>query len=111
MEEYDRGTRKFTLLLYLHIFDFKNNFEDRAGFLTYDEFLVLAELILKNYELLPDKGETHVGKYKLKRKLGSGSSGTVWLALNVASNEKKALKVINKSQAQDMNRVDVEIKV
>lgn len=79
--------------------------------MTYDEFLVLAELILKNYELLPDRGETHVGKYKLKRKLGSGSSGTVWLAVNTTTNEKKAIKVIKKSEVHDMNRVDVEIKV
>lgn len=88
MEEYDTGS---------------------TGFLTYDEFMVLADLIMKNYQVLSDSGETYVGRYHLKRKLGSGSSSVVWLAVDQEKKQKKAVKVIPKGDVADMSRVDVEI--
>jgi Ca2+-binding EF-hand superfamily protein len=81
------------------------------GFLTRDEFMVLADLILKNYELMPDSGENHVGKYILKRKLGHGASGVVWLAFDSETKVQVAIKVIHKGDVSDMARVDCEIKV
>eukprot|EP01117_Protostelium_nocturnum_P013427 TRINITY_DN5007_c0_g1_i1.p1 TRINITY_DN5007_c0_g1~~TRINITY_DN5007_c0_g1_i1.p1 ORF type:complete len:859 (-),score=265.14 TRINITY_DN5007_c0_g1_i1:108-2684(-) len=80
------------------------------GFLTRDEFMVLADLILKNYELMPDSGENHIGKYILKRKLGTGASGVVWLAIDSETKAHRAIKMIHKGDVSDMSRVDCEIK-
>lgn len=82
----------------------------QSGFLTRDEFFVLADLILRNYELRCDYGENYVGKYKLKRKIGEGASGVVWLAFNTETKAYKAIKAMKKGDVSDMSRVDVEIK-
>lgn len=47
----------------------------------------------------------------MKRKLGTGSSGTVWLAINTENHQKKAIKCVKKTSITDMTQVDVEIKV
>jgi serine/threonine protein kinase len=54
----------------------------------------------------------HVGKYDLLRKLGSGSSGVVRLAIDRTSptKRKKAIKIIPKGNVSNMSRIDTEIK-
>ncbi|PRP84078.1 SNF-related serine/threonine-protein kinase [Planoprotostelium fungivorum] len=81
------------------------------GVLNREEFMVLADLILKNYELLPD-GETqnHIGKYVLRRKLGTGAYGVVYMAVDEDTKAHRAIKMLNKGDVSDMSRVDQEIK-
>jgi len=52
-----------------------------------------------------------IGRYELKRKLGSGANSIVRLAINMETGEKKAIKVIKRGDVSDMSRVDVELKV
>jgi len=81
------------------------------GVLNREEFMVLADLILKNYELMPDSGaENHVGKYVLRRKLGVGAYGVVYLGIDHETKAHRAIKMLNKGDVSDMTRVDQEIK-
>lgn len=52
-----------------------------------------------------------IGRYELKRKLGSGANSVVRLAIDIKTGEKKAIKVIKRGDVSDMSRIDVELKV
>ncbi len=51
-----------------------------------------------------------IGNYELKRKLGTGANSTVRLGVNVATGEKRAVKIIKRGDVSDMSRLDVELK-
>lgn len=90
MEEYDTG---------------------KTGSLSYQQFLLLGDLILKNYELFSTQDDSnHIGNYKLKRKIGCGASGAVWLAQEADTRDRRAIKIIKKGDCSNLSRVDVEIK-
>jgi len=82
------------------------------GILTYDEFMVFGDLILKCYEGQYDNpdDEERIGKYRLKRKIGKGASGVVWMGIDNDTQQKKAIKAIPVGDISDMSRLDVEIK-
>ncbi len=93
----------------------------KTGSLSYQQFLLLGDLILKNYELFSKQEVSFlyanstqdallIGNYKFKRKLGCGASGSVCLAQNVETRDKRAIKTIKKGDCSGLSRVDVEIK-
>jgi serine/threonine protein kinase/Ca2+-binding EF-hand superfamily protein len=85
--------------------------KERTGFITQGEFELLAELILKNYELQSEyESGDIVGHYELKRKLGCGSSGEVRLAIDKRTGEKRAIKICPKGNIAHLSRLDNEIK-
>lgn len=85
----------------------------QTGSLTKEEFILFGDMLLNCYEVNTNEGEenTRVGKYQLKRVIGKGSSGVVWLGLDLEKKVRKAIKVIPIGDVSDMSRVDVEIKV
>ncbi|KAH3732442.1 protein kinase [Pelomyxa schiedti] len=83
----------------------------RARFLTKEQFFVLAELILKHYEVQSaSSASDRVGKYEFKQKLGKGSQAVVKMAIDTETGAKKAIKIAKKGNVSDMSRMDVEIK-
>lgn len=84
----------------------------QTGSLTKEEFILFGDMLLSCYEMNTSEGEenTRVGKYQLKRVIGKGSSGVVWLGLDLEKKVRKAIKVIPIGDVSDMSRVDVEIK-
>ena len=55
------------------------------------------------YRVLPaDDMQTRIGKYVLKKKLGAGASGSVYLALDEFSGQEVALKFYDAGKAADM---------
>lgn len=84
---------------------------NKSGTLTREEFMVLADLIMRHYEEgYARTRKRRIGRYELKRKLGSGANSIVRLAINTETGEKKAIKVIKRGDVSDMSRVDVELK-
>lgn len=85
----------------------------QTGSLTKEEFVKFGDMLLKCYECSSseDGDESHrIGKYQLKRIIGKGSSGVVWLGMDTEKKVRKAIKVIPIGDVSDMSRVDVEIK-
>eukprot|EP01087_Luapelamoeba_hula_P023610 TRINITY_DN870_c0_g3_i1.p1 TRINITY_DN870_c0_g3~~TRINITY_DN870_c0_g3_i1.p1 ORF type:complete len:633 (-),score=116.84 TRINITY_DN870_c0_g3_i1:717-2615(-) len=82
----------------------------KTGFLTKEEFMSLADLILRHYEARSQKPKRYIGKYELKRKLGCGSNSIVRLGMNRESGQRKAIKIIKRGDVSDMSRVDTELK-
>ena len=82
----------------------------KTGFLAYDEFFKLADMIYRQYLHLTHIGEKQYGKYKILRKVGSGAGGTVYAALDTITQTKKALKVIPSKNLHDLSKIDSEIK-
>eukprot|EP01105_Mastigella_eilhardi_P000482 TRINITY_DN1057_c0_g2_i2.p1 TRINITY_DN1057_c0_g2~~TRINITY_DN1057_c0_g2_i2.p1 ORF type:complete len:761 (+),score=219.60 TRINITY_DN1057_c0_g2_i2:167-2449(+) len=83
----------------------------RDGFFNKEQFLILADLILKQYELRTDTpASDRIGKYELKQKIGSGANAVVRLAIDTVTGQKKAVKIIAKGNVSDLSRLDVEIK-
>eukprot|EP00741_Cyanophora_paradoxa_P008532 tig00001339_g8257.t1 len=80
------------------------------GQLSKDEFLVLADLIVKEYELCQARVVECIGDYQLARTLGKGSYGVVRTAVNRRDGGRKAMKIIKRGSVSDMSRLDVEIK-
>eukprot|EP00276_Gloeochaete_wittrockiana_P003571 CAMPEP_0184659198 /NCGR_PEP_ID=MMETSP0308-20130426/28714_1 /TAXON_ID=38269 /ORGANISM="Gloeochaete witrockiana, Strain SAG 46.84" /LENGTH=752 /DNA_ID=CAMNT_0027098847 /DNA_START=254 /DNA_END=2512 /DNA_ORIENTATION=+ len=81
-----------------------------TGLLSKEEFMVLADLIAKEYELCQARDMDCIGKYQLCRTLGKGSYGVVRSAINKETGERKAIKIIKRGSVSDMSRLDVEIK-
>jgi serine/threonine protein kinase len=50
--------------------------------------------------------QEHIGKYRLKSKIGSGASGSVYLAVDTFSQSEVALKVLDRSILDDPSRRD-----
>ena len=82
--------------------------EDHDGRITQEEFLIFADVVVKNYQL-DEEEEVMMGRYELRRKIGSGSSGVVKLAWDRKRSQKVAIKIIKKGDMSDMSRVDKEI--
>lgn len=80
-----------------------------TGLLTRDEFLVLGDLVTREYEHWTNRHLERIGDYELGRTIGRGSSGIVRLALHVPSREKVAIKIIKKGNCSALSRLDREI--
>lgn len=80
-----------------------------AGMLSRDEFMVLADLVTREYEFWENRHLERVGDYELGRTIGRGSSGVVRLAMHVETREKVAIKIIKKGKCSDLSRLDREI--
>ncbi|CAN8066351.1 unnamed protein product [Agarophyton chilense] len=80
-----------------------------AGMLRRDEFMVLADLITREYEFWENRHLERVGDYELGRTIGRGSSGVVRYALHVESRKKVAVKIIKKGKCSELSRLDREI--
>lgn len=55
----------------------------KDGVLSEQEFLVLADLIVRKYAQRSVEDKVILDRYRLKRTLGSGAMGTVKLATNI----------------------------
>lgn len=86
----------------------------QTGFLSEEEFMVLADLIVSNYERKvaqdAERNTKHIGPYMLHWKLGEGASGEVYLAVHEETGEKKAIKIIPFAKVTEVSRLDVEVK-
>jgi serine/threonine protein kinase/Ca2+-binding EF-hand superfamily protein len=80
-----------------------------TGVLEQDEFMVLADLVTREYEHWENRHLDCIGNYELGRTIGRGSSGVVRLGVNVETHEKFAVKIVRKGQCTDMCCVDREI--
>lgn len=90
--------------------------DSKTGTLLREEFMQLAALVEREYELyhLNDEegatgGTSSIGPYRLIRKLGKGAEGVVKLGINKETGMKKAVKIIKKGNIASMSRVDTEI--
>lgn len=80
-----------------------------AGLLSRDEFMVLADLVTKEYEFWENRHLDRIGDYELGRTIGRGSSGVVRLAFHVEKRKRFAVKIIKKGKCSDLSRLDREI--
>lgn len=80
-----------------------------AGLLSRDEFMVLADLVTREYEFWENRHLERIGDYELGRTIGRGSSGVVRLAFHVENRQKFAVKIIKKGKCSDLSRIDREI--
>lgn len=80
-----------------------------TGLLTRDEFLVLADLVTREYEFWQNRHLDRVGDYELGRTIGRGSSGIVRIGIHVTSRAKVAIKIIKKGNVSEQSRLDREI--
>mmetsp|Transcript_44110 Transcript_44110/g.139184 ORF Transcript_44110/g.139184 Transcript_44110/m.139184 type:complete len:811 (-) Transcript_44110:902-3334(-) len=85
--------------------------DNRDGKLTKEEFMQLASMVEREYELFDNayQGGDIIGPYRLLRTLGKGAEGVVKLANNVETGEKKAVKIIRRGNVASMSRVDREV--
>jgi hypothetical protein len=81
----------------------------KQGYLTKEEFLILADLIVLHY--VKKAHEWDIGKYTIGRKIGQGAVGSVHLAIETATGEKKAAKIIPRGDCSDLSRLDTEIRI
>eukprot|EP00013_Stygamoeba_regulata_P005879 CAMPEP_0177632930 /NCGR_PEP_ID=MMETSP0447-20121125/2566_1 /TAXON_ID=0 /ORGANISM="Stygamoeba regulata, Strain BSH-02190019" /LENGTH=729 /DNA_ID=CAMNT_0019134555 /DNA_START=116 /DNA_END=2302 /DNA_ORIENTATION=+ len=85
----------------------------KTGFLTKDEFMVLADLVIECYGFDDKYGKRRekmvVGDYELRWKLGVGSYSTVYMGVNKHTKEEVAVKIIKKGKCSELSRIDVEI--
>lgn len=80
-----------------------------AGLLSRDEFMVLADLVTREYEFWENRHLERIGDYELGRTIGRGSSGVVRFAVHVETRQKVAIKIIKKGKCSDLSRLDREI--
>lgn len=80
-----------------------------SGMLSRDEFMVLADLVTREYEFWENRHLDRVGDYELGRTIGRGSSGVVRHAMHVETRQKVAIKIIKKGKCSDLSRLDREI--
>ena len=80
-----------------------------AGMLSRDEFMVLADLVTREYEFWENRHLERIGDYELGRTIGRGSSGVVRRAIHVETRQKVAIKIIKKGKCSDLSRLDREI--
>lgn len=80
-----------------------------SGYLTKEEFMVFANLIVHAYKAVSEERHT-VGKYQVGEKLGEGAVGTVRVAVDMETGVRKAIKIISRGRVTDMSRLDTEAK-
>lgn len=80
-----------------------------AGLLSRDEFMVLADLVTREYEFWENRHLERIGDFELGRTIGRGSSGVVRFAVHVETRQKVAVKIIKKGKCSDLSRLDREI--
>ncbi|KAL7712037.1 non-specific serine/threonine protein kinase [Entamoeba marina] len=85
------------------------NLSDEAKkFLSKEEFMPLADLIIRNYQAkMQTSDNNYVGEYELRRKLGEGSEGCVRLAVNRRTGERKAHLENEISAMRKLNHVNI----
>ena len=81
----------------------------QIGNLSKDEFMILADIIVRHYS--KKASERSVGKYVIGRKIGQGAVGTVHVATEMNTGERKAIKIIKRGDCADLSRLDTEIRV
>lgn len=82
-----------------------------AGYSTLNEFMVLGDPILKQYE--EGHGRKHpkrIGRYKLAHKLGFGAQSVVRVGIDHQTGSRKAIKIIPRANCSELSRVDTEMK-
>ena len=89
--------------------------ESHSGQLSREEFMQLATMVEREYELLNTDSERsaaeRVGPYRFIRTLGRGAEGVVKLAINSddESAGKRAIKIIKRGNIASLARIDTEI--
>eukprot|EP00189_Rhodosorus_marinus_P001026 CAMPEP_0113969974 /NCGR_PEP_ID=MMETSP0011_2-20120614/10745_1 /TAXON_ID=101924 /ORGANISM="Rhodosorus marinus" /LENGTH=783 /DNA_ID=CAMNT_0000983951 /DNA_START=400 /DNA_END=2752 /DNA_ORIENTATION=- /assembly_acc=CAM_ASM_000156 len=79
------------------------------GVLNQDHFIILADLITREYEYWESRHLDTVGNCELGRIIGKGATGIVRFASNMETKEKYALKIVKKGNCAYMSRLDHEI--
>mmetsp|Transcript_16412 Transcript_16412/g.38604 ORF Transcript_16412/g.38604 Transcript_16412/m.38604 type:complete len:960 (-) Transcript_16412:258-3137(-) len=81
------------------------------GNLSQAEFMVLADLIEREYEMSDEvyTGGDTIGDFHLLRTLGKGSEGTVKSAVNSRTDKMVAIKIVRRGNVASMSRIDREI--
>ncbi|KAA8493817.1 Serine/threonine-protein kinase BRSK2 [Porphyridium purpureum] len=74
-----------------------------------EDFMLLADLITREYEFWESRHMDCVGPYELGRVLGMGSSGVVRAAIHVDTHERFAIKIIKQGKCSEMSRLDREM--
>jgi len=86
--------------------------ESHSGTLSREEFMQLATMVEREYELSNDfSAADRVGPYRFIRTLGRGAEGVVKLAINSddESAGKRAIKIIKRGNIASLSRIDTEI--
>lgn len=82
-----------------------------TGYLSRDEFMVLADLVVREYENWQTRHVEIIGDYELNHVLGYGSQGVVRCATKVETGERFAAKLVKRGKCSDLSRLDREIHV
>jgi serine/threonine protein kinase/Ca2+-binding EF-hand superfamily protein len=80
-----------------------------TGVLDEDEFMVLADLVTREYEFWESRHLDRIGDYELGRTIGRGSSCVVRMGVHVQTHDRFAIKIIRKGKCADMGFIDREI--
>ena len=85
---------------------------EHTGCLSHDDFIALAALVEKEYELSDDpyNGYNIIGDYRLMQSLGRGAEGIVKCCMHMKTDERRACKIIKRGDVACMSRIDREIK-
>ena len=79
------------------------------GYLTKEEFMILADIIVRQYS--KKASERTAGKYAIGKKIGQGAMGVVHVAKDTTTGIRKAVKIIKRGDCADLSRLDTEIRV
>jgi serine/threonine protein kinase len=82
-----------------------------TGYLSREEFMVLADLVVREYENWQARHVEIIGDYELNHVLGYGSQGVVRCATKIATGERFAAKLVKRGKCSDLSRLDREIHV
>eukprot|EP00736_Rhodelphis_marinus_P002988 Rmarinus@m.9650 len=82
---------------------------DNDGYMSQTEFMVLADLVVREYMHYGSRHLDSVGRYELARCVGEGSEGVVRCALDVDSGDHYAMKIIPRTKCSNLSRLDREI--
>ncbi|GJQ10753.1 hypothetical protein GpartN1_g2544.t1 [Galdieria partita] len=82
-----------------------------TGYLSRDEFMVLADLVVREYQNWQTRHVEIIGDYELNHVLGYGSQGVVRCATKIETGERFAAKLVKRGKCSDLSRLDREIHV
>eukprot|EP00871_Galdieria_phlegrea_P003675 jgi/Galph1/4308/GphlegSOOS_G2958.1 len=82
-----------------------------TGFLSREEFMVLADLVVREYENWQNRHVEVVRDYELSHVLGYGSQGVVRCATKMSTGDRFAVKLVKRGKCSDLSRLDREIHV